>query len=138
MATQKGIGVVWGIGTTELSVGSASGKLKHTSQSLGKDIELMEHRDESGEVKGVTTFNATQTLELDIYPAGATLAAAADALVNFPAPGSTVTLTDSGDTEIDGVWLVTASSKRKTNTDKVIGTLSLKKWAGISSYTTIS
>lgn len=136
MATQKGIGVSWGIGTTSVTAGT--GVLRHTGQSLTKDIELVEHRDTSGEVVGTTTFNATQSLELDVYPAGTTLATAADALVNFPAPGSTVTLTDSGDAEIDGVWLVTASSKRKTNTDKVIGTLSLKNWAGISSYTTIS
>ena len=136
MATQNGIGVSWGIGTTNITAGT--GVLRNTGQSLSKDIELIEHRDTSGEVAGTSTFNATQALELDVYPAGTTLATAADALVNFPTPGSTVTLTDSGDAEIDGVWLVTASSKRKTNTDKVIGTLSLKNWSGISSYTTIS
>lgn len=136
MATQNGIGVSWGIGTTNITAGY--GVLRNTGQSLSKDIELIEHRDTSGEVVGTTTFNATQALELDVYPAGTTLATAADALVNFPTPGSTVALTDSGDAEINGTWLVVSSSKRKTNTDKVIGTLSLKKWAEISSYTTIS
>lgn len=136
MATQKGIGVVWGIGTTNVTAGT--GVLRPTQQALGKDIELIEHRDTTGEVVGTTTFNATQTLEIDIYPAGSTLAAAADAAVNFPAPGATVALTDSGDSEINGTWLVTASSKRKTNTDKTIGTISCKKWAGVSSYNTIS
>ena len=136
MATQKGIGVSWGIGTTNITAGA--GVLRNTGQSLSKEVELIEHRDTSGEVKGVTTFNATQGLELDVYPAGTTLATAAEALVSFPAPGSAVTLTDSGDSEIAGEWMVVSSSKRKTNTDKVIGTLSLKKWAGISSYTTIS
>lgn len=136
MATQKGIGVVWGIGTTNVTAGT--GVLRQTQQALSKDIELIEHRDTTGEVVGTTTFNATQTLELDVYPAGTTLAGAADAAVNFPVPGTTVALTDSGDSEINGTWLVTASSKRKTNTDKTIGTISCKKWAGVSNYATIS
>jgi len=136
MATQKGIGVVWGIGTNNVTAGT--GVLRPTQQALAKDIEMIEHRDTTGEVVGTTTFNGTRTLELDVYPAGTTLANATDAAINIPAPGSTVALTDANDTEIGTTWLVTASSKRKTNTDKTVVTLSLKRWDGISTYTTIS
>jgi hypothetical protein len=136
MATQKGIGVVWGIGTNNVTAGT--GVLRPTQQALAKDIEMIEHRDTTGEVVGTTTFNGTRTLELDVYPAGTTLANATDAAINIPAPGSTVALTDTNDTEIGTTWLVTASSKRKTNTDKTVVTLSLKRWDGISTYTTIS
>lgn len=137
MATQKGIGVVWGIGTANLTAGQ--GLLRPTQQSLGKDVELIEHRDTVGEVKGLTTFNSTTTLEMDVYPAdNASIADAEDAAENFPAPGTPVTLTDTTDSEINGEWLVITSTKRKTNNDKTIGTLSLKRWAGISSYTTIT
>lgn len=136
MATQKGIGVVWGIGTSNVTAGT--GVLRPTQQALAKDIEIIEHRDNTGEVKGVTTFNGTRTLEIDLYPAGTTLAGATDAAINIPEPGSTVALTDSADTDIGTTWFVTASSKRKTNTDKTVATLSLKRWDGISTYTTIS
>lgn len=136
MATQKGIGVVWGIGTSNITAGT--GVLRPTQQALAKDIEIVEHRDTSGEVIGTTTFNGTRTLELDVYPAGSSLANAADAAVNVPAPGSTVALTDSGDSEINATWMVLSASKRKTNNDKTVVTMSLKRWDGISSYTTIS
>lgn len=136
MATQRGIGVVWGIGTTDVTAGS--GVLRNTGQSLSKDVELVEHRDTNGDFIGATSFAGTSTLELDVYPAGTTLAQATNAAVNIPAPGSTVTLSDSGDSEINGTWLVTASGKRKSNTDKTVVTLSLKRWNTIASYSTIS
>lgn len=141
MATQRGIGVVWGIGTTNITAGT--GLLRHTGQSLSRDVEMVEHRGTDGDFIGVTTFAGTKTLELDVYPAGdaggsGDIAKAVNANVNIPAPGSTVTLTDSADSDIAGTWLVTASGKRKTNTDKTVVTLSLKQWNTVASYTTIS
>lgn len=137
MATQRGIGVVWGIGTANLTAGL--GILRPTQQALGKELELIEHRDNTGEVKGVTTFSSTTTLEMDVYPAdNASISDAEDAAENFPTPGLPVTLTDTMDSEINGDWLVISSTKRKTNNDKTIGTLSLKRWAGISSLTAIT
>lgn len=141
MATQKGIGVVWGIGTTEITAGT--GRLRHTGQTLGKDTEISEHRNEAGDFIGVTSFAGTQTLELEVYPAGVAtasgdLAKAVSASVNIPTPGSTVSLTDSADTDVAGTWYVTASSKRRSNTDKVVVNLSLKRWNTIADYTTVS
>lgn len=140
MATQKGIGVVWGIGTTEITAGT--GRLRHTGQTLGKDVEISEHRNETGDFIGVTSFAGTQTLELEVYVAGTgtasgDLARAANAAINIPAPESIVSLTDA-DTDINGDWYVVASSKRKSNTEKTVVTLSLKRWNNIGSYTTVS
>lgn len=136
MATQKGIGVVWGIGTTELSAGT--GKLKPVSESYGADKEFIEHRDTEGEYLGCTSFAGTKTLELEFYPAGSTLAFATNAAINVPLPGVVVSLTDSADSDINGDWICVSFTKRKTNTDKLVGTLSLKRWNGIGNYTTIS
>lgn len=140
MAIQKGIGVVWGIGTTDLAAGT--GVLRLTGENYSRDKEFVEHRGTDGEHVGVTSFGGTTTLELDVYPASdtasPTLAEAVNANINLPTVGATVTLTDSADTDIAGDWLCVAVGKRKTNTDKTVATVSLKRWTGISSYTTVS
>lgn len=140
MPTQKGIGVVWGVSTGALTAGT--GRLIHTGQSLSEDIEIAEHRDSTGEFIGVSTFAGTKTVELEVYPASnassPTVAQSANAMISCPVPGDAVTLTDSTDTDINGEWLCVSATRRKTNTDKVAITMSLKRWNGVSSYTTVS
>lgn len=137
MATQKGIGVVWGIGTSNLTT-TGTGILRPNRQGLSDTQETSEHRDENGEVKGVTLFNRTKTVTLDVYPAGATLANAAAALTNRPAPGDVITLVDSTDTQLAGDYLVTGVEVNKEPTSKVAFTITAIRHSGVSSYTTIS
>jgi hypothetical protein len=140
MPTQKGIGVVWGVSTGAIVVGG--GRLIHSGQSLSEDIEISEHRDNSGEFIGVSTFAGTKTLELEVYPASAvsspTVAQSAAAMVACPVPGEKVTLTDSTDGDVNGDWMVISASRRKSNTDKVTITMSLKRWNGLTSYDTVT
>ena len=133
MPTYQGIGVVWGITTTNPSAGA--GVLRQTSQTYTEDAEMIEHRDINGEVIGLTHFNQTQTVELDVYPSGTTLANANAALVNMPSPGDTVTLTDSVDGDVAGVYTVMSASKNKLSTDKVSFRLSLKMYNQNTSFT---
>ena len=130
MPTHQNIGVVWGITTTNPSAGA--GVLRQTSQTYTEDAEMIEHRDTNGEVVGLTHFNQTKTLELDVYPAGATLANAKEACEAMPNVGTTVTLTDSGDTDIAGAYTVMSAAKNKSTSDKVSFRLSLKKYAGFT------
>ncbi len=136
MPTYQGIGVVWGISTTNPSAGA--GVLRQTSQTYTEDAEMIEHRDTSGEVVGVSHFNQTKTVELDVYPAAATLANANAALVNMPSPGDTVTLTDTTDTDVAGAYTVMSAAKNKSTSDKVSFRLSLKKYAGFTPGTAIT
>lgn len=136
MPTYQGIGVVWGISTTNPSAGA--GVLRQTSQTYTEDAEMIEHRDTSGEVVGLTHFNQTKTVELDVYPAAATLANANAALVNMPSPGDTVTLTDSTDTDVAGAYTVMSAAKNKSTSDKVSFRLSLKRYAGFTASTPIT
>lgn len=136
MATYQGIGVVWGISTTNPSAGA--GVLRQTSQTYTEDAEMIEHRDTSGEVIGLSHFNQTQTIELDVYPAAATLANANAALVNMPSPGDTVTLTDTTDTDVAGVYTCMSATKNKVATDKVSFRLSLKRYAKNAIFTPTS
>ena len=136
MPTYQGIGVVWGISTTNPSAGA--GVLRQTSQTYTEDAEMIEHRDTAGEVVGLTHFNQTKTVELDVYPAAATLANANAALVNMPSPGDTVTLTDSTDTDVAGAYTVVSAAKNKSASDKVSFRLSLKRYAGFTASTPIT
>ena len=136
MQTYQGIGVVWGISTTNPSAGA--GVLRQTSQTYTEDAEVIEHRDTTGEVVGLTHFNQTKTVELDVYPAAATLANANAALVNMPSPGDTVTLTDSTDTDVAGAYTVMSAAKNKSTSDKVSFRLSLKRYAGFTASTPIT
>lgn len=128
--TYQNIGVVWGISTTNPTAGL--GVLRQTSQTYTEDAEMVEHRDTNGDVVGLTHFNQTKTVELDVYPAGSTLANAVDALKTMPAIGETVTLTDSTDTDVAGAYTCIAASKSKVTTDKVSFRLTLKKYAGFT------
>ena len=130
MPTYLNLGVVWGITTTNPSAGA--GVLRQTSQTYTEDAEVIEHRDTNGEVVGLTHFNQTKTVELDVYPAGASIADAVAALRAMPNVGETVTLTDSTDTDIAGAYTVMSAAKNKSTSDKVSFRLSLKKYAGFT------
>jgi hypothetical protein len=136
MPTYQGIGVVWGISTTNPSAGA--GVLRQTSQTYTEDAEVIEHRDTSGEVVGLTHFNQTKTVELDVYPAGASIADAVAALRTMPNVGETVTLTDTTDTDVAGAYTVMSAAKNKSTSDKVSFRLSLKKYAGFTPGTAIT
>lgn len=139
MPAYQGIGVVWGISTSNITAGS--GVLRQTSQAYTEDAEVIEHRSTSGEVIGLTHFNQTKTVELDVYPASpdsGTLANANSALVNMPSPGDTVTLTDTTDTDVAGAYTVMSAAKNKSTSDKVSFRLSLKRYAGFTPGTAIT
>lgn len=138
-----GKAVVWGITTTGMSKdGTAitnASAIIYSSQSLSRSTDTMEHRNNLGEVDGFTTYNQSQTLEIECYPTGATLANARTLRDALPVPGQRVTIVDSTDstdpTATD--YICTAASYRKSNSDKATYTMTLQRFSGISNYTAV-
>ena len=139
-----GIAVLWGITTTGMNKnGSAitnANLIRYSSQSLSKATGSMEHVDNSGEVVGFTTFNQSQTLSLECYPSASTLSAARTLRDALPSPGDRVTLIDSTDANspIATDFICESSDYRASNSDKVVFSMSLKRWAGITNYAAVS
>jgi hypothetical protein len=141
MATiQKGLGVVWGISSTPLAIGT--GVIVFTSQTVGSESDEVEHRNSLGEVAGITTFNVRETLEATVYPSSTTapnntIAAAVSANV-LPKAGSNLVIVDSADADVGKTWHVVSATKTKSNEDKVSFNVSLRRYAGITNYTALS
>lgn len=139
-----GKAVVWGITTTSMSKdGTAitnASAIIYSSQSLSRSTDTMEHRNNLGEVDGFTTYNQSQTLEIECYPTGSTLANARTLRDALPTPGQRVTIVDGTDandpTATD--YICTAASYRKTNSDKASYTMTLQRFTGIATYTPVT
>jgi hypothetical protein len=113
---QKGLGVVWGVSTTNQTyTGSATVlNVKHTGQSYRKSSQKFECKDNNGETNGLVFFDARKELTLRCYPSGATLAAAKTNNV-LPDPGDKFVVTDADDPDVAGTYVVEECSKEKVN-----------------------
>ena len=138
--TQYGIGVVWGITVGNLTL-TANGVGRITSAALAKDIKNVEHLDPTtGEIIGITVFDPRRKLDLEVYPSASTLAYAKNAANAMPAPGTTVTLTDTTMTsDINSkTFIVESASIKFSNSDKAVISLSLMNSDNIASYAAIT
>jgi hypothetical protein len=134
---QKGIAVQWSISTGDTVAGT--GVIRHTAQTLTKDAEMVEHRDPAtGAVVGVTTFNRNETLELTVYPSGAMLETANNAAAAIPLAGENLTLSDSTNSQFNGIWHVERATINRAVGDKATFNVTLRRWAGVSSYNPIT
>jgi hypothetical protein len=137
MAQHQQVAVVWGIGTTDITVGTGQ-ILRINSQTYSRESEMVEHRSTSGEVVGRTRFNFTKRVELEVYPSASTVANANAAMLAAPEVGDAVTLTDSVDTDISGAYEVMEASRPKSPTEKVMIRLVLLKNEGFTPGTPIT
>ena len=137
MAQHQNVAVVWGIGTTDITVGTGQ-ILRINGQTYSRESEMVEHRSTSGEVVGRTRFNFTKRVELEVYPAASTVANAVGAMLAAPEVGEAVTLTDSVDTDISGAYEVMEASRPKSPTDKVMIRLVLLRNEGFTPGTPIT
>lgn len=139
--TQRGVGVVWGISTTDVNY-TGSGTLRIQSETFNRTADSDETRDEYGEVINVTTYNQQQELQLSVVPSGSTMAAAKTSNI-VPTPGEKISIVDADDTTIGAAssgkdYMVVSASMNKTNTGKTTIEMTIKRWAGISSYTVLA
>ena len=141
-----GIAVIWGISNTGMDKnGSAitnASLIRYASQSLTRTTGSMEHVDAFGEVRGFTTYNQSSQIQIECYPSGTSVANARTLRGDMPQPGDRVTLADTVDSTSNnpvlGDWICTASDLRQSNSDKAVISLTLQRFAGITSYTPVS
>lgn len=106
--TLKGKAAKWGVNgvsCTGVIISSTTGKIQ--SLDLTRDSEIAQLENESGECEGESFYNAKKVINITVIPidgtAGNSLAVVntnSDAMI--PAPGTTVTVTDTKSTVTDG------------------------------------
>jgi hypothetical protein len=116
---QLGTPLVWATnGVTFTGSGVyATGKVMSVGYTL--DGEWTEVRGQLGAVLTVVIPDSVETVECEVIPTGASLAAAVAANV-LPARGAAVTFTDTDDAENSSgrIFYFKSGSKAKSNTDK--------------------
>ena len=113
-----------------------------TEVQYEKAADMEETRNEAGEVSNITYYNANETCTITCYPYG-TDRSAANTANALPAIGSVVgvTGTTANDTDIgttEKEWTLTAASKSRSQTGKAVWTLTLRRFAGLTSYYQLS
>ena len=116
MATVKGLGVVFGISSAVTTIAGSAVSYKLTGQSVAKEAETVIVKDKDGETKGMVVYDPRDVVGLTVYPHGTSLANAKTANA-LPDIGDAAVLTDSDDADVGGNYVVTSSSKSKSNTD---------------------
>jgi hypothetical protein len=135
---QKGVGVVWGISSSPVVIGTGSAVV--TSQTFGSESDEVEHRNALGAVVGITTFNRRQTMELTVYPSAESIALVTSSNSHIlPKAGETVKVIDTADLDVGAAsagkeWHVVSATKTKSNEDKMTFNLSLRRYDGITDY----
>ena len=116
MATVKGLGVVFGVSSTAITIAGSSVDYKFTGQSVAKEAETVIVKDKDGETKGMVVYDPRDVVGLTVYPHGSSLANAVTAN-SLPDIGDKCVITDADDGDVAGTYVVTSSGKSKSNTD---------------------
>ena len=117
MATVKGLGVVFGISSSAITIAGSAVDYKITGQSISKEAETVIVKDKDGETKGMVVYDPRDVVGLTVYPHGTSLANAKSANA-LPDIGDACAITDSDDGDVAGTtYVVTSSGKSKSNTD---------------------
>ena len=117
MATVKGLGVVFGVSSSAIVIaGAAASSWKITGESVSKEAETVIVKDKDGETKGMVVYDPRDVVGLTVYPHGSSLANAKTANA-LPDIGDSCVITDADDGDVAGTYVVTSSSKSKSNTD---------------------
>lgn len=130
--TIRGVGVVWGIGSSFTATGIGIGTFLPQGVDFDTDAEEVEISDYKGETIGEVFFNEKDTLKMEVIPKGTSIALAKAANI-LPSPGSVVTVVDTDDTEIAGAtttaYLLIRASKRKTPKGVAVLNFEMKRYA---------
>ena len=128
MATVKGLGVVFGISSAVTTIAGSAVSYKLTGQSVAKEAETVIVKDKDGETKGMVVYDPRDVVGLTVYPHGTSLALAKTANA-LPDIGDAAVLTDADDADLGGNYVVTSSSKSKSNTDVTNFDVEVTKYA---------
>ena len=134
MATLKGLGVFWGLGgVTYTGFGSVTAQTQSADLNVTADEKQI--RDADGDVISCVYYNQTRTLDLEVVPTGATVAAAQASSAAFMVnSGTIITVTDAqAGLEIDsdegdgaaGVYILKESRLSRSNENEARISMSL-------------
>ena len=129
MATTRGVAIIWGVSTTNMTGHSAavSGGYTFTEESVGKEADEVLIKNRLGETTTAYYYNGRKTLSLKCYPSGSSASA-----VSQPAAGEAVSVWAATDADIQGTWICQTSTKARTSEGIVEFDLSLIQYDGIS------
>ena len=123
LPVHSGLAVSWAISTTGIATGAGIGAAvkswRFEEQEAEKTCQKELHYDGStGSVIGSTRFQFVKTMRLRVYPWSSTEVGAESASI-LPAAGDEITITDTADTDVAGVYEVERASKIKRFNNKV-------------------
>lgn len=142
MATQRGVGVVFGVsGMTFTGFGTITG-IHNKNHTYRRESDSKEIRNGDGDVVGKVYYNERRTMTLEVVPAGADINTSQTNAVNLlgfggtPAPPGTIVTVAEADTQLDpiwetphsGAWLLENMEMRRTDTDEALITLELMQY----------
>ena len=110
MATTKGVSIIWGVSTTDMTGHSAAVSTGYTftGEDVAKEADEVLIKNRLGETTTAYYYNGRKTLSLKCYPSGTSASA-----VSQPAAGETVTVTAATDADIAGTWICQSSTKSR-------------------------
>ena len=139
---QFGIAVVWGTSTTGYTKAGFAIKLGTEEQTYRKAADQDETRTSAGEYANVTLYGGTEELTLRVYPTDTTIALAKTANL-LPGIGDEMKVIDAEDLDIGAAatgksYMVAECGKTRSPAAKVTFDVTLRRFAGITSYTPVT
>lgn len=111
MPTQKGIAVIWGVGSTTNI--SNFGTYKLQSRDYSRKAEKAQIKDENGETKGIVFYEYTERATFRYIPNNTSGSAV---VLVLPAIGDSFSIPDATATQISGAgWIVEDAGFKATN-----------------------
>ena len=127
MPTTQGTAIVWSCATTGLTFTGSAGDYTVTGEDFGKEATEATMKDREGTTKTAYYYDGKKTLNLSVYPSGAS----ADATAT-PSVGQAVTVVAASDSDIAGTWICSAVSKTRSNEGHTEFSLTLQAWDGFT------
>ncbi len=123
------LAVAWGLVTG--ATGSGMGTFTPQSADFTVNSKSVETPNGVGQTINKTFYDFKQELSMEVIPTGTTLALAKAANI-LPVPGSIITVTDAGDTELTATnsakYIFVEGSKKKSATGAVTLSFKLEQW----------
>ena len=129
MAVNKGVSIIWGVSSTNMTGFSAavSDGYTFTEESVGKESSEVLVKNRLGETSSAYYYDGRKTLSLKCYPSGSSASA-----VSQPASGDSVTVVAATDADVAGTYICQSSTKSRTSEGVVEFDLSLISFDGIT------
>ena len=110
MGTLSGTNIVWACATTGVSYAGTAANVTVTGEDYGKEGTEYLVKGRTGDTVAAYYHDQKETLSLSCYPSGQNADPTA-----IPAIGQTITVTAATDSNLNGTWLVTASSSSRAS-----------------------